>query len=153
VRAIRVLEALGKRAKAAEPALLEALQDRATSGPAVRALCSLGPRASTLEAIIQAGWGKLQPGHGQDVLVVAYHAGEGRSRPIRRAFRDAVRPLVAECDPAILKALGSEDARVRRVVSASLEENVILIKKPSKRLLGALKQAIEDPDGRVRAKA
>jgi HEAT repeat protein len=152
IRAIKALQALGKRARAAEPALREALRDRATSAPAVRALCRVGPRASTIEAIVQAGWGPA-PRVGSGPIVAVRWDGADGSEEVRRAFAEAVRPLVAECTPALSEALRSGDVRVRRVVSACLEQNAIFIKKPSERLLSALILAAGDPDRRVRENA
>jgi HEAT repeat protein len=153
VRAARALELLGKQAKAAEPALLRALADGEAGGSAVRALCALGPEPNTVEAIVRAGWPPVPQVHFTRVSAAEHQGARKRAEAIRRAFAEAIRPLVAASDPAVVLTLRSADARVRQVVSACVEENAIFIKGPPERLLAALKQAAEDADGRVRANA
>ena len=148
------LAALGQPAKAAQPTLIGALADEATSKWAVVAMCRSGLEANTLAAIIRAGWGPLPPttertGLG-NATVTAWSACQGGSERVRDAFFRNVSPN----DPAVWQALQSPDNRVRWVIAGLLSESKHDISMPPPRpLLDALRRAADDPDERVQYRA
>lgn len=160
------LEAIGPDAKAAVPALIEALTDDCFGGYAARALSAIGPSPHEIPAILQALAKVQTPSRRDGIIAVLDKIGVEPEELVRRhvaairqedpagsiwatGFLLKAGPDDVAAVPALTQALGDENADVRAWAASTL----IKISPVAKLAIPALVEAENDTEEQVRSAA